>query len=62
MAALIAFVTTHWAEIVALGAAIHAAALIIVNLTPSETDNTVYNKVYKIIEVLAGIITKMAKK
>jgi hypothetical protein len=62
MAALLTFITVHWVDIVAVGAAAHALALVIVNLTPSETDNKVYNKVYKFIEVLAGIVTKIAKK
>lgn len=52
----------HWADIIAVGAAVHGLALVIVNLTPSETDNKVYNKVYKVIEVAAGLFTKIAKK
>jgi hypothetical protein len=52
----------HWADIVAVGAAVHGLAIVIINLTPSETDNKVYNKVYKVIEVAAGLFTKVAKK
>lgn len=62
MTALISFVVAHWVDIVAVGAAVHALALVIVNLTPSKTDNEVYNKVYKVIEVVAGLVTKIAKK
>jgi hypothetical protein len=62
MSALIAFVVAHWVDILAIGAALHALALVIVNLTPSKTDDEVYNKIYKVIELIAGIITKTAKK
>ena len=62
MTALIAFMTAHWIDIVALGAALHGLALVIVNLTPTPVDNNVYGKVYKAIEVIAGIVTKIAKK
>jgi hypothetical protein len=62
MTALLSFVIAHWVDIVAVGAAVHALALVIVNLTPSETDNKIYNKVYKVVEVIAGLVTKMAKK
>ena len=62
MSALIAFVIAHWVDILAVGAALHALALVIVNLTPSKTDDEIYNKVYKVIELIAGIITKTAKK
>jgi hypothetical protein len=62
MTALIAFMTAHWIDIVALGAALHGLALVIVNLTPTPVDNNVYGKVYKVIEVIAGIVTKIAKK
>lgn len=62
MSALIAFVVAHWVDILAVGAALHALALVIVNLTPSKTDDEIYNKVYKVIELIAGIITKTAKQ
>ena len=62
MSALIAFVVAHWVDILAIGAGLHSLALVIVNLTPSKTDDEVYNKIYKVIELIAGIITKTAKK
>lgn len=62
MSALIAFIVAHWGEIVAVAAAAHGLALVIVNLTPSKRDDEVYNRVYKVIEVIAGIVTKTAKK
>ena len=62
MSNTIQLLANHWADIIAVGAAVHGLALVIVNLTPSETDNRIYNKVYKVIEVAAGLMTKMAKK
>jgi hypothetical protein len=62
MTAALAFLAAHWVDIVALGAALHALALVIINITPTPVDNQVYGKVYKVIEVLAGIVTKIAKK
>lgn len=51
-----------WSELVAVAGAIHIVALAIVNLTPTPKDDEVYGKVYKLIEKLAGIVTKSAKK
>lgn len=62
MSAVIAFFVTHWVDIVAIAAAAHALALVIVNTTPSKRDDLIYNRIYKVIEVIAGIITKTAKK
>lgn len=62
MAVALAFITAHWLDIIALGAALHGLALVIVNITPTPVDNQVYAKFYKVIEVLAGIVTKIAKK
>lgn len=56
------FITTHWSEIVAIASAAHLLALAIVNATPSKRDNEIYNKIYRVIEVLAGLITKTAKQ
>lgn len=49
-------------EIIAALFAVHAAALAIVNLTPTPEDDKVVAKFYRVIEVIAGIITKTAKK
>jgi hypothetical protein len=62
MADFLSFLTNNWADILALGASLHGIALIIVNLTPTPRDDAAYAKVYKFIEVLAGIVTKIAKK
>ena len=62
MSAAIAFLAAHWVDIVAIGAALHALALVIVNTTLTPKDNELYGKFYKVIEVIAGIVTKIAKK
>lgn len=48
-------------EILAALFAIHAAAVAIVNLTPTPSDDKAVAKFYRIIEILAGIITKFSK-
>jgi hypothetical protein len=42
--------------------AVHALALLIVNLTPTPKDDEVVAKYYKVIEFLAGLVTKLAKR
>lgn len=42
--------------------AIHAVALLIVNMTPTPKDDAALAKYYRIIEILAGIVSKLAKK
>lgn len=49
-------------EIVSALFALHAAAVAIVNLTPTPKDDAVVAKFYRVIEVFAGIVTKIAKK
>jgi len=58
---MIEFITQNWAEIAGLAGAVHFLALAIVNLTPTPKDDEIYGKVYKVIEKLAGIITRIAK-
>lgn len=62
MTAAIAFIAAHWVDIVAVAAAAHGLALVIVNTTSTPKDNELYGKFYKVIEVIAGIVTKIAKK
>jgi hypothetical protein len=59
---MIAFITTHWTEILAIGSAVHLLALAIINATPTPRDNEFYGKLYRVIEVIAGLVTKIAKK
>jgi len=49
-------------DIVEILIAIHGVALLIVNLTPTPKDDAIIAKYYRIIEVLAGIVSKLAKK
>jgi len=62
MTAVIAFIAAHWVDIVAIGAAAHGLALVIVNTTDTPKDDELYGKFYKFIEVIAGIVTRIAKK
>jgi len=49
-------------DVVEILIAIHGVALLIVNLTPTPKDDAIIAKYYRIIEVLAGIVSKLAKK
>ena len=49
-------------EIIAALFAVHAAALAIVNLTPTPKDDAVVARAYRVIEILAGLVSKMSKK
>ena len=53
---------TQAPEIIAALFAIHAAAVAVVNLTPTPKDDAIVAKYYKVIEFLAGIMTKTAKR
>jgi hypothetical protein len=57
------------AEYIAAAIAIHAAAVAIVNLTPTPKDNEALSryskmavKFYRTIEILAGVITPLVKR
>jgi len=59
---MIHYLSQNWTEIAGILAAVHVLALAIVNATPTPRDDELYGKLYKVIEVIAGIITKTAKK
>ena len=59
---MINHLSEYWAEIAGILAALHVLALAIVNATPTPRDDELYGKLYKVIEVIAGIITKTAKR
>jgi hypothetical protein len=59
---MLAFLAAHWTEIVAIGGALHLLALAIINATPTPRDNELYGKFYRVLEMLAGLVTKLAKK
>jgi hypothetical protein len=42
--------------------AVHAVALLIVNMTSTPKDDEALAKYYRIVEILAGFISKLAKK
>jgi hypothetical protein len=57
------------ADYIALVVAIHGLALVIVNLTPTPKDNEALSglsrmvvKLYRAIEILAGIVSPLAKR
>jgi len=52
----------HIQQLLAILIAAHAVAIAIVNLTPTPKDDEQVAKFYKIIEIFAGIVTKLAKK
>lgn len=59
----------HLPEYVALAIAIHGVALIIVNLTPSPKDDealgtisAMATKLYRVLEITAGIVLPNAKR
>ena len=58
-----------FSEYIALAIAIHGLALVIVNITPTPKDNEyldsaskVLVKVYRAVEILAGIVSRKAKQ
>jgi hypothetical protein len=53
---------SHAQQLLAVLFAIHALALAIVNLTPTPKDDAAVAKLYRVLEILAGIITRLAKK
>jgi len=59
----------RFADYVALAVAIHGVALVVVNITPTPKDNEyldstarVLVKVYRAVEILAGIVSRKAKQ
>lgn len=52
----------HFQTFLTVAAAGHGLALVIVNLTKTPKDDQALAAVYKVIEVVAGIITPRAKK
>ena len=52
----------HAQNLVEILLAVHALALLIVNLTPTQKDNEAVAKYYRVVEILAGIVTRFAKQ
>jgi hypothetical protein len=59
---MLQYLINNWAEVAGVLAAVHVLALAIVNATPTPRDDELYGKLYKVIEVIAGIVSKTAKK
>ena len=56
------YLLNNWAEVAGIAGALHILALAIVNLTPTPKDDEIYGKAYKVVEMIAGIVSKTAKK
>jgi len=41
--------------------ALHALCLVVVNVTATPKDNAVLSKIYKVLEVAAGLVSRKAK-
>ena len=61
--------TPRIAEYVAVAIAVHGAAVAIVNLTPTPKDNEALSrysrmavKLYRAIEILAGVVSSLVKR
>tara|TARA_R100000008_G_C3564313_1_gene158198 strand:+ start:1016 stop:1192 length:177 start_codon:yes stop_codon:yes gene_type:complete len=52
----------HAQNLVTLLVGAHAFAVVIVNLTPTPKDDEAIAKAYRLIEIFAGLVTKVAKK
>ena len=59
---MLQYLLNNWAEVAGIAGALHILALAIVNLTPTPKDDEIYGKAYKVVEMIAGIISKTAKK
>jgi hypothetical protein len=59
---MLQYLLNNWAEVAGVAGALHILALAIVNLTPTPKDDEIYGKAYKVVEMIAGIISKTAKK
>lgn len=55
------FIIENWDAIFAVVFAVHAAAVLVVNLTPTPKDNEVLASIYPWIEKAAGLFSKKAK-
>lgn len=54
-------ILNNWEGILAVIAGAHALAVAVVNLTPTPKDDEIVGKVYKVVEVVAGVVTRKAK-
>jgi hypothetical protein len=59
---MLQYLLNNWAEVAGIAGALHLLALAIVNLTETPRDDEIYGKFYKVIEMIAGIVSKTAKR
>ena len=59
---MIHYLSENWAEVAGILAAVRVLALAVVNATPTPRDDELYGKLYNVVEVIAGIVTKTAKR
>lgn len=59
---IVRYVITHHQELLEVALAAHIAAQLICNLTPTPKDDELVGRFYRALEILAGIITPMAKR
>lgn len=52
----------HFHKLFTYAIAVHGVAVAITNLTPTPKDDSVVAAIYRIIEILAGIVTPKAKQ
>ncbi len=55
-------ILSHLQQLLTVLFAIHALALAICNLTPTPKDDAAVAKYYRVLEILAGIVTRLAKR
>lgn len=56
------WIVENWEGVVATLVALHALAIAVVNLTPTPKDDEILGKVYRVVEVVAGLFTKQSKE
>lgn len=56
------WIVENWGTIALWLAVSHIVALVVVNLTPTPKDDEVVGKVYRGLELLAGLFTSKAKQ
>lgn len=59
---MIDWLSANWEGVVAALAAVHVAAVAVVNLTPTPKDDEFVASAYRWVERFAGIFTKQAKQ
>jgi hypothetical protein len=59
---LINLLVANWDAVLAITVAAHGPALAIVNLTPTPKDDETLAKVYRGVELVAGLVSPKAKQ